>query len=90
LLAGDPIERTVAADALGRAAAQYAPAYRPRIAGLLQDAHDHDPYPAVRAIAARSLQALRARGAVTPTAPDPALAAALRARAAQTAIEIGE
>ena len=61
LLAGDPIERAIAADALGREGAHYAPAHRPRIVGLLADAMLEDTYPAVRAIAGRSMQALLRR-----------------------------
>jgi predicted CXXCH cytochrome family protein len=56
LLAGDPIERAVAADALGRAEAQAAPSYLPNMIGVLSDALVSDPYPAVRAIASHSLQ----------------------------------
>ena len=55
LLAGDPIERAVAADALGRTGA---PAAAPALAvrsGLLLDAMANDDYPAVRHLAARAL-----------------------------------
>jgi hypothetical protein len=122
LLAGDPIERAIAADALGRVSARYAPQHQPRIVALLGDAMVEDNYPAVRAIAGRSLQALlhrqyagRASLLKTFSATDPRetrlallskLFAALgpdavvllddeqrkrlRARAAQSTIEIGE
>ena len=55
LLSGDPIERAVAADALGRTGA---PAAAPALAvrsGLLLDAMANDDYPAVRHLAARAL-----------------------------------
>ena len=71
LLAGDPIERAVAAAALGRAdveeSASAAPEARAaqRVAARLQarlprllDAMQHDRYPAIRAIAFRSLRGL--------------------------------
>jgi hypothetical protein len=57
LLAGDPIERAVAAHALGRADAYYAEAFEPQLLGLLIESARHDAYPAVRAIAGRSLRA---------------------------------
>jgi predicted CXXCH cytochrome family protein len=58
LLSGDAIERALGADALGRpeADAAHAP-LAPRL-GLLFDTLEHDDYPAVRAIAWRSLRAL--------------------------------
>jgi predicted CXXCH cytochrome family protein len=61
LLAGDPIERAVAADALGRTGTQAAAAYSANVIGLLSDALVSDPYPAVRAIAKRSLQQVLGR-----------------------------
>jgi hypothetical protein len=58
LLAGDPIERALAADALGRRDADEArAAVAPRL-GLLADAMLHDAYPAVRTIAWRALRGL--------------------------------
>lgn len=56
LLAGDPIERAVAAHALGQEQAQYAAAYAPQLIGLLSDVLLSEPYPAVRAIANHSLR----------------------------------
>ncbi|HMI93891.1 MAG TPA: cytochrome c3 family protein, partial [Polyangiales bacterium] len=59
LLAGDPIERALAADALGRRVRSDTPhAELARRTGLLLDALRDDDYPAVRAIAWRSLRAL--------------------------------
>lgn len=55
LLAGDPIERAMAAAALGRTEALVKRAWR---AGLLLDTLADDPYPAVRRMAWRSLRAL--------------------------------
>ena len=63
LLSGDPIERAVAADALGRTRA---PAGAPALAvrtGLLLDAMANDDYPAVRHLAARAL------GRLVPSLP---------------------
>jgi predicted CXXCH cytochrome family protein len=72
LLTGDPIERALAADALGRNAfADTAPAELARRAGLLFDSLRDDAYPAVRAIAWRSLRAVlstNAPGRVPPVA----------------------
>ncbi|HEX4352837.1 MAG TPA: cytochrome c3 family protein, partial [Polyangiales bacterium] len=56
LLAGDPIERAVAAHALGSADAHYAASFEPRLIGLLVDAAQHDAYPAVRRIAVHALR----------------------------------
>lgn len=53
LFAGDPIERALAARALGRGALP--PARRAWARGLLLEAMEHDPYPVVRRFAARSL-----------------------------------
>jgi hypothetical protein len=53
LIAGDPIERALAAEALGGHPA--APAVRSRQSTLLLEALEHDPYPAVRRFAARAL-----------------------------------
>ncbi|MGD8861641.1 MAG: cytochrome c3 family protein [Myxococcales bacterium] len=58
LLSGDPIERAVAADALGGPEADAAGADAAARAGLLLDSMLRDDYPAVRAIAWRSLRAL--------------------------------
>ncbi len=55
LLSGDPIERAVAADALGRTNAPAAPAALAARAGLLLEAMADDDYPAVRHLAARAL-----------------------------------
>jgi predicted CXXCH cytochrome family protein len=70
LLAGDPIERALAADALGRGMlADAGPAELARRMGLLLDTLREDDYPAVRAIAWRSLRAVssaRAPGRVLP------------------------
>jgi hypothetical protein len=55
LLAGDPIERAVAAHALGEPDAQFAASYQPQLLGLLAETLIADNYPAVRAIASRSL-----------------------------------
>jgi hypothetical protein len=63
LLAGDPIERALAADALGRSHAYGAPATAAVRAGLLLDTLIEDDYPAVRSIAWRSLRALIASAA---------------------------
>ncbi|HEX2678703.1 MAG TPA: multiheme c-type cytochrome, partial [Polyangiales bacterium] len=96
LFAGDPIERAVAADALGRAGARFAPDEAAGLLDLLDDAATHDHYPAVRSIAAHSAKALRARSAAAPSPPSsrvvlsPERRAQLRALAAQSAIEIGE
>ena len=61
LLAGDPIERALAADALGRGPLARATAdERARRAGLLFTTLRDDDYPAVRAIAWRSLRAVLA------------------------------
>jgi hypothetical protein len=58
LFAGDPIERALAADALGRAEASATGAPVPARIGVLLDVLIADDYPAVRAIAWRSLRAL--------------------------------
>jgi hypothetical protein len=58
LLAGDPIERAVSAHALGRADATHAPQFLPLRAALLLEVLRGDDYPAVRAIASRSLAQL--------------------------------
>jgi hypothetical protein len=57
LLSGDPIERAIAADALGRAPlpATTSSAARAARAGLLIEAMTGDDYPAVRHLAARAL-----------------------------------
>jgi predicted CXXCH cytochrome family protein len=60
LLAGDPIERAIAADALGRTEASAASAPVQERLGLLLDTLQDDGYPAVRAIAWRSLRSLLA------------------------------
>lgn len=54
LFAGDPVERALAAHALGRRAA---PGALERHAALLLDVMSYDPYPAVRHLALRALRA---------------------------------
>lgn len=54
LFGGDPIARTLAADALGRAPL----VSRPRARAALLDTMRHDPYPAVRRLAFRSFRRL--------------------------------
>jgi predicted CXXCH cytochrome family protein len=75
LLGGDPIERAIAADALGRIEASATAPVRDRL-GLLLDTLQDESYPAVRAIAWRSLRSLLAEryphalpnvSALTPT-----------------------
>jgi hypothetical protein len=56
LFGGDPIERAVAAHALGKPSAQLAAAAQPRALGMLLDVLELDAYPAVRRIAERSLR----------------------------------
>lgn len=58
LFAGDPIERAVAAHALGQPNAQHAASFRARRLGLLVSVLLDEPYPAVRVIAQRSLAQL--------------------------------
>jgi hypothetical protein len=65
LFGGDPIERAVAADALGQPGRAAAPETQPTRLGALLDVMANDPYPAVRRIAWRSAQAL----ADAPSAP---------------------
>ena len=85
-LAGNPIERAVAADALGAPDAPEASApERAARLGVLLDVMRSDPYPAVRAIAWRAARRL----AGAPDAPDapwaryvPESRSAERARAA--------
>jgi len=60
LLAGDPIERALAADALGRPEVDQTRAAVGARLGLLGDTLLNDEYPAVRAIAWRSLRRLLA------------------------------
>jgi predicted CXXCH cytochrome family protein len=57
LFAGDPIQRAVAAHALGARAAPGAPDEDARVARMLADVLSADAYPAVRAIALRSFRA---------------------------------
>ena len=76
LLAGDPIERAVAADALGYGEPATRPAAeRARRAGLLLDTMREDDYPAVRAIAWRSLRTLLAASTDGRLAPATAFTA---------------
>jgi predicted CXXCH cytochrome family protein len=63
LLSGDPIERAVAADALGRTRAPAGPPALAVRTGLLLDAMANDGYPAVRHLAARAL------GRLVPSSP---------------------
>jgi hypothetical protein len=88
LLAGDPVERAVAAQALGQPSTHYAARYEPQLLGALADAAVSDSYPAVRSIASRSLRAVLTRehpGAVdawtaySPTDPPASRQAALHA-----------
>ena len=72
LLAGDPIERALAAAALGAPEATAAGAAVPARLGLLFDVLRSDTYPAVRTIAFRSLRQLVA--AEHPRAAIPAAA----------------
>jgi predicted CXXCH cytochrome family protein len=60
LFAGDPIERAVAADALGVLATHTTRAAASQHAGLLIDALERDRYPAVRSIAWQALRTLLA------------------------------
>jgi hypothetical protein len=60
LLGGDPIERAIAADALGRGEPAFTAITGAARLGLLLDALENDSYPAVRAIAWRSLRSLLA------------------------------
>jgi hypothetical protein len=60
LLAGDPIERAVAAHALGKASAAAAPSFRAERLGLLLESAENDTYPAVRSIARAALEQLLA------------------------------
>lgn len=57
LFAGDPIERAVAAHALGELGGPTSPGLDERVQRMLADVLVADAYPAVRAIAARSLLA---------------------------------
>ncbi|MGE3632387.1 MAG: ammonia-forming cytochrome c nitrite reductase subunit c552 [Sandaracinaceae bacterium] len=106
---GDPVERAVAAAALGRRDT-LTPTRRRRRLGILLDTMTDDPYPAVRRIAERSLGSLEGRAdGFDPTAPrrrraawaaayraehdaepPPARLLALRARAGDAVILIGE
>ena len=60
LLAGDPIERAVAAHALGRSDAAAATSFQAERMGLLLESAEHDAYPAVRSIARAALEQLTA------------------------------
>ncbi len=75
LFSGDPIERAVAADALGRTGAPASASALAVRAGLLLDAMADDAYPAVRHLAARAL------GRLIPSLalPGPPPGSALRA-----------
>lgn len=61
LFAGDPIERAVAAHALGEPGATAAPDHTANAAAMLAEVLRTDAYPAVRAIALRSLRACLSR-----------------------------
>ncbi len=61
LFAGDPIERAVAAHALGQATATSARDHGARILRMLSEVLATDPYPAVRSVALHSLRARLAR-----------------------------
>ena len=77
LLAGDPIERAVAAHALGQHAAAAADSFHDERLGLLLESAENDAYPAVRSIARGALEqllaanprALAALSRYVPTAP---------------------
>jgi hypothetical protein len=60
LFAGDPIERAVAAHALGRSDAAAADSFQAERLGLLLESAEHDAYPAVRSIARAALEQLLA------------------------------
>lgn len=61
LFAGDPIERAVAAHALGESTAQSSPEHAASTLGMLANVLVSDAYPAVRSIALRSLRARLAK-----------------------------
>jgi hypothetical protein len=67
LFAGDPVERTLAAHALGHSTL---PRPIARHAALLLEVMQSDPYPAVRHLALRSLRALTDAQALAPVLPD--------------------
>jgi hypothetical protein len=60
LLAGDPIERAVAAHALGSPSATAAVSFEAERIGLLMESAENDAYPAVRSIARAALERLLA------------------------------
>jgi predicted CXXCH cytochrome family protein len=60
LLAGDPIERAVAAHALGKPSAPAAASFKRERLGLLFESAENDAYPAVRNIARAALEQLLA------------------------------
>lgn len=74
VFAGDPIERAVAAHALGNPAASYAPQYRGVIIGLLLESAQSDSYPAVRSIARAALSRMLAQRDVAQPTAQPSLA----------------
>jgi len=82
-LAGEPVARAVAADALGRAPS-LGSAERARRLGTLLEVMANDRYPAIRLIAWRSLRRLAAPGAAPGTGLaadyDPSAGAAARLR----------
>jgi predicted CXXCH cytochrome family protein len=80
LVAGDPVTRAVAADAVGRAPLAAGGDVRSRSAALLE-VMSHDRYPAVRHIAWRSLRRLPGQGALAADY-DPSGSAAERAKVA--------
>jgi hypothetical protein len=61
LFAGDPVERAVAAYALGQASAPSTPQHERERLAMLTDVLNFDAYPAVRSIALRSLRAQLAK-----------------------------
>jgi hypothetical protein len=80
LFRGDPIQRTLAAAALGRPAHDGA---RARRLALLLEVMEHDPYPAIRHLAQRSARRLAAReAALAAFIPESAPAERTRALAA--------
>ena len=58
LFAGDPIQRAIAAQALGKTGHGFPSKPLARTTALLLEVMEHDPYPAVRRLAARSLAAV--------------------------------
>jgi hypothetical protein len=87
LLAGDPIERAVSAHALGKTEATHASSFAPVRAALLLEVLRGDDYPAVRAIASRSLAQLLAARAPEAAALARAFVATWRAKERERAAD---